>query len=195
MQSLKLSDLDMTTTAETYTVDALLSTLFPLCPFLMHLELSLTLQLSRRSFASLALTDGAQNLRALTGVRYDAASAGSGSWEDPLAELVSCCSGLEELEVVGTKNEERAKNTGKSWRIDQERPSFVRPRLRRRIALADRNALCTQVILRLCDFLCIYRISRVRIINITKWYIHRTFISSSYASGVSLNVYKPCPRE
>lgn len=92
----------MTSTAESYAVDALLSKLFPLCPFLMHLELSLTLQLSRRAFAALALRDGAQNLRVLTGVRYDSASVGSGSWEDPLAELVSCCSGLEELEVVGT---------------------------------------------------------------------------------------------
>lgn len=100
VQSLKLSELEISSQADGYTVDALFSTLFPLLPFLMHLELSLSLQLSRRAFMSLAMRDGAQNLRVLTGIRYDASTIISG--EDPLTELVSCCGGLEELEIVGT---------------------------------------------------------------------------------------------
>lgn len=97
--SLSMTDLEVTTLSETRTVDDLLSTLFPLLPFLSRLELSLSMQLSRRAMSTLGLRDGAQNLRCLRGVKYDPSTILSG--EDPLSELIACCSGLEELEVVG----------------------------------------------------------------------------------------------
>ncbi|THH11050.1 hypothetical protein EW145_g897 [Phellinidium pouzarii] len=99
VQTLNLSELEVASQSESYAVDALLTTLFPLLPFLVRLELSLSLQLSRRAMLALGLRDGAQNLRSLTGVKYDVSVVLSG--EDPLTELVSCCSRLEELEVVG----------------------------------------------------------------------------------------------
>ena len=94
-----MTDLEVTTISETRTVDDLLSMLFPLLPFLTRLELSLSMQLSRRAMGSLGLRDGAQNLKCLRGVKYDPSTILSG--EDPLTELVACCSGIEELEVVG----------------------------------------------------------------------------------------------
>ncbi|KAH8111905.1 hypothetical protein DFH11DRAFT_1512447 [Phellopilus nigrolimitatus] len=106
--SLNLCDLQVSGLSESCKADALLSTLFPLLPFLAHLELSLSLQLSRRAMLALGLRDGAQNLRSLSGVKYDASMFGSlrngfasFTGEDPLTELVSSCSGLEELEVIG----------------------------------------------------------------------------------------------
>ncbi|KAL5533560.1 hypothetical protein ACEPAG_20 [Sanghuangporus baumii] len=99
VQFLDVSDLEINSRSEFCQADGLLTTLFPLLPFLSRLELSLSMQLSRRAMLSLGLRDGAQNLRCLNGIKYDATTVLSG--EDPLTELVACCTGLEELEVVG----------------------------------------------------------------------------------------------
>lgn len=108
VSSLSLCRLDVVTRKETYRADELLTTLFPLLPFLTRLELSLSMQLSRRAMCSLGVREGARHLRALKSVKYDsvgfvsmALAEGGIAYEDPLTELVACLHGLEELEIIG----------------------------------------------------------------------------------------------
>lgn len=78
--------------------------LFPLLPCLSKLELTLSMQLSRRAMHSLAFRDGVEGLKVLRGVKYDnivTNAVGYDEEHDPLTELVACCTGLEELEVIG----------------------------------------------------------------------------------------------
>ncbi|KLO12070.1 hypothetical protein SCHPADRAFT_941557 [Schizopora paradoxa] len=111
VQSLDVSRLTTSTHQERFTADDLLTRVFPLLPFLSRLELSLTLQLSRRAMHVLGTREGAASLRSLKGVKYDSYAAApqepSGHRQrtfvpnDPLTELIRNCPSLEELEVVG----------------------------------------------------------------------------------------------
>ncbi|EJC98596.1 uncharacterized protein FOMMEDRAFT_113748 [Fomitiporia mediterranea MF3/22] len=127
VQSLDLSELDVMSRSEFCRVDELLTTLFSLLPFLSRLELSLSMQLSRRAMASLGLRDGAQNLRVLTGIKYDATTVLSG--EDPLTELVAHCTSLEELEVVGVGMDDLDTARSSAELSDRPCPPLHLPRL------------------------------------------------------------------
>lgn len=85
-----------------YAVNALLTQLFPLLPFLGKLTLYSGFLLSRRALASLTHRDGSSNIRALGGICYDpsiysAVAVG----EDPFVQLLRVCVNLELLEVTG----------------------------------------------------------------------------------------------
>lgn len=87
-------------------IDSLLTTLFPLIPFLENLTLLPALPLSRRALASLTNRDGSSNLRILTGTCYvPTFSSLISIEEDPLVRLLRTCHQLERLEVIGRNME------------------------------------------------------------------------------------------
>ena len=91
---------------QAFVLDSLLSTLFPLMPFMEFLTLSPALPLSRRALASLTSRDGGSNLRVLSGVCYISAFSSQISVEeDPLVRLLQTCHQLERLEVIGSDME------------------------------------------------------------------------------------------
>ena len=91
---------------QAFVIDSLLTTLFPLMPFMESLTLSPTLPLSRRAFASLTNRDGASNLRILCGICYISAfSSAISIEEDPFVRLLQTCHQLERLEVIGSDME------------------------------------------------------------------------------------------
>lgn len=99
-------DLSGITTIQAFVIDSLLTTLFPLMPFMEALTLSPALPLSRRALASLTNRDGGSNLRILSGVCYVAAFSSAVSVEeDPLVRLLHTCHQLERLEVIGSDME------------------------------------------------------------------------------------------
>ncbi|TDL28034.1 hypothetical protein BD410DRAFT_712654 [Rickenella mellea] len=106
VQSLDLSRIVSESCSELFLLDSLLTTVFPLTPFLTRLELNPSIPLSRRAMNVLGHRDGAQNLCLLKGVKYDITPPipyhRPQHGEDPLTQLVSCCGGLEELEVLGS---------------------------------------------------------------------------------------------
>jgi len=83
-------------------IDSLLTTLFPLMPFMENLTLPPALPLSRRALASLANRDGCSNLKVLRGVCYVSAFSSAISLEeDPVVQLLQTCDRLECLEAIG----------------------------------------------------------------------------------------------
>lgn len=84
---------------EAIQIDAFLTKLFPLLPFLSCLVLNPTVNLSRRAIDSLCNRDGNQNLRALKGIKL---SSGSSSEVEPFLQVLRCCRNLEELTIVGS---------------------------------------------------------------------------------------------
>ncbi|KAG0702748.1 hypothetical protein DFH29DRAFT_804616 [Suillus ampliporus] len=85
-----------------YAVNALLTQLFPLLPFLTQLTLCSGFLLSRRALASLTHRDGSSNLRALGGIYYDPLIYSAvATDEDPFVQLLRVCVDLERLEVIG----------------------------------------------------------------------------------------------
>jgi len=104
VHELNLSELVLHSRADANTADALLTLLFPLLPCLTKLELTLSMQLSRRAMHALGCRDGVESLKVLRGVKYDnivTNAVGYNEEHDPLTELVACCMGLEELEIIG----------------------------------------------------------------------------------------------
>lgn len=81
-------------------MDALLTSLFPVLPFLEYLDLSLSMRMSKRAMLMFASCETANHIRVLKGIRYDDVSR-SVHEDDPLTHLVSCCERLEELEIIG----------------------------------------------------------------------------------------------
>lgn len=104
VQVLDLSEITATDgSRQAFVIDSLLTTLFPLTPFLENLTLSPALPLSRRALASLTNGDGNPNLRTLSGVGYVTTFSSSISVEeDPLVRLLHTCPQLERLEVIGS---------------------------------------------------------------------------------------------
>ncbi|KAF8140483.1 hypothetical protein EV363DRAFT_1426886 [Boletus edulis] len=92
VQTLNLSGI---ATTQAFAIDSLLTTLFPLMPFMESMTLPPSLPLSRRALASLTNRDGASNLRILNGICYIAA-------QDPIVRLLRTCHQLERLEVIGS---------------------------------------------------------------------------------------------
>ena len=91
---------------QAFAIDSLLTTLFPLMPFMENLALSATIPLSRRALASLTNSDEGSHLRTLSGVCYVAAfSSAISIEEDPLVQLLRTCPHLERLEVIGSDME------------------------------------------------------------------------------------------
>jgi len=88
--------------ADAFIVDSLLTTLFPLLPFLSALSLCPQLPLSRRALASLANREDNSHIRVLEGICYDASYSSEISTDrDPIVQLLSSCPGLETLELSG----------------------------------------------------------------------------------------------
>ncbi|KAG6851335.1 hypothetical protein H0H93_005733 [Arthromyces matolae] len=97
VQSLNLSELTCTGPAEAFQIDSLLTSLFPLVPFLAHLSLNHSVTLSRWAIASLGDRAEAVNIRSLQGINYKP----SNSWQnDPFIGLLRNCVNLIELEMV-----------------------------------------------------------------------------------------------
>ena len=104
--SLDISDLNIASQSDICLVDTWLATIFPLLPFLVHLRLSSSMQLSRRTMGALGRRDGVSRLRSLKGIKYDVTDESFRqniipTINDPLTELVQNCVGLEELEILG----------------------------------------------------------------------------------------------
>lgn len=85
--------------SEAYTVDALLTQLFPLLPFLEKLTLNPSLTISSRVVKSLSYREGIANLRSIKGIKLDPSPSVS---EDAFVDLLCFCINLEELDVVGS---------------------------------------------------------------------------------------------
>ncbi|KAH0591173.1 hypothetical protein J132_04846 [Termitomyces sp. J132] len=100
VQALELSKLAFTGQAEALQFDSILTSLFPLVPFLARLTLNPSFVLSRRALASLGERDEAVSLRSLQGISY--VFGPMALWErDPFIGLLRNCIYLEELDVVG----------------------------------------------------------------------------------------------
>lgn len=83
-------------------LDTILSSLFPLLPFLSHFTMSFSYLLSRRALRALADRAGSVNLKTLEGITYIPFEIfESSSTEEALVHLVRCCPNLEVLEVQG----------------------------------------------------------------------------------------------
>ncbi|KAG1784212.1 hypothetical protein EV702DRAFT_1176124 [Suillus placidus] len=103
VQALDLSELlaELDSSAY-YAVNAFLTQLFPLLPFLAKLTLYSGFLLSRRALASLTHRDGSSNIRALGGIYYDPfIYSAVATGEDPFVQLLRVCVNLELLEVTG----------------------------------------------------------------------------------------------
>lgn len=81
-------------------LDSLLTTLFPLVPFLAYFAINPSFVLSRRAISSLASREGAANLRSLEGLSYVPPISPIPD-EDPFVNLLRCCPNLETLEIIG----------------------------------------------------------------------------------------------
>lgn len=82
-------------------VDALLTQLFPLTPFLKRFVLNNAITLSRRAIDSFSYRDGTQNLRFLKGVKL-LSSPLSEFAEDPFMDVLRNSINLEELSIIGS---------------------------------------------------------------------------------------------
>ncbi|KAG6873832.1 hypothetical protein C0995_010444 [Termitomyces sp. Mi166 len=99
VQALDLSKLAFTGQVQALQFDSVLTSLFPLVPFLARLTINPSFVLSRRALASLGERDEAVNLRSLQGISY--VSGPMVSWEhDPFIRILRNCVSLEELDVV-----------------------------------------------------------------------------------------------
>ena len=102
VRALDISALGPLSRSEICAADACLTFVFPLVPYLTRLTLSLELPLSVRAIGALGIRDGACNLKSLKGLKYDTGDGLSiGDSGDAVTELIACCTGLEELEVIG----------------------------------------------------------------------------------------------
>ncbi|KAG2159604.1 uncharacterized protein EDB93DRAFT_1111104 [Suillus bovinus] len=101
-----------------YAVNALLTQLFPLLPFLANLTLYSGFLLSCRALASLTHRDGSSNIRTLGGIRYDpSVYSAVATGDDHFVQLLRVCVNLELLDVTGaglddTDLESHFDNTG-----------------------------------------------------------------------------------
>ncbi|EIN04268.1 hypothetical protein PUNSTDRAFT_55592 [Punctularia strigosozonata HHB-11173 SS5] len=83
-------------------IDMLLTSMWPLVPFLRQCVLTPMMGLSRRALDALALSDSAGHLRSLKGMKISETSVNISTLQsDPLVQLLRYCPGIEELEVVG----------------------------------------------------------------------------------------------
>lgn len=98
VRTIDLSGMSCNLWQDEFHVDAVLTQLFPLVPFLLHLALSPNLTLSRRVLSSMTYRDGATNLRFLRGIKTS--EMGSAASE-LVIDLLRCCPNFEELEVLG----------------------------------------------------------------------------------------------
>ena len=105
VQVLDLSELQVLMMLDSptyYAVDAFLTQLFPLLPFLTRLTLYPGFQPSRRALTSLTYRDGSSNLRALCGIGYHhVPHSQAATDEDEFVQLLRVCVNLEQLEVIG----------------------------------------------------------------------------------------------
>lgn len=100
VQALDLSNVAFTSRTEALALDSLLTSLFPLMPFLNRFALNPSHLLSRRAIEALALRKEPKFLRILAGISYVPGLLPIAE-EDPLVRLIRSCSQLEELEVIG----------------------------------------------------------------------------------------------
>ena len=104
VRTLNLAHMRIGLWEEACLVDALLTQLFPLVPFLQRMDLNNAITLSRRAIDSFSYRDGTQNLRFLKGVKV-LSSPLSEFAEDPFMEVLRCSVGLEELAIIGSGSE------------------------------------------------------------------------------------------
>ncbi|KAJ7292745.1 hypothetical protein C8J57DRAFT_1110797 [Mycena rebaudengoi] len=97
VQSLDLSQVEFIGQAHALVLDSLLVQLFPLVPFLARFSINPAFVLSRRVMEALGQRPGAVHLRVLEGI----SCVPSSSVEEPIVQLLRCCSNLEQLEIIG----------------------------------------------------------------------------------------------
>ncbi len=101
VQVLDISNITFISRLQALQIDSLLTSLFPLVPFLAHFTLNPSFLLSKRAVKSLARREGASHILTLRGIGYvPSISATAGIEGDPLVELMRRCINLEELEVI-----------------------------------------------------------------------------------------------
>ncbi|KAF8665296.1 hypothetical protein AX16_000317 [Volvariella volvacea WC 439] len=101
VQSIDLSAMTFSSQSQALQLDSLLTSLFPLVPFLSRFSMNPSFVLSRRALGSLADRPGAVNLRVIDGLSYVPASSSLPVREDHLVSLLKSCPNLEELEIIG----------------------------------------------------------------------------------------------
>lgn len=100
VHTLDLSELGYSNQFQALLLDSVLTSLFPLVPFLSTLSINPSIPLSRRALCSLFDRPGSVNLRVISGLACFTAHS-SGPEEDPFVALLHSCPNLEELHVVG----------------------------------------------------------------------------------------------
>lgn len=100
VQQLDLAALKYMSRSDAFTVDTLLTALFPMLPFLFRLALNPAFVLSRRALTALAQSECASQLRYLEGISYLPDTLARDD-DDVLVQLIKHCPNLRELEVVG----------------------------------------------------------------------------------------------
>ncbi|KAG2154579.1 hypothetical protein DEU56DRAFT_769257 [Suillus clintonianus] len=135
-----------------YAVNALLTQLFPLLPFVAKLTLCAGFLLSRRALASLTYRDGSSNIRALSGIYYDPfINSAATTGEDPFVQLLRACVNLELLEVIGiglddTDSESQFDDTQGLKTLPISAPLYL-PRLRSLTLLSMPSSLLMHALL------------------------------------------------
>lgn len=99
VQHIDLREIDICLASELLHADTLLTTLFPLLPFLRRCALNPSLALSRRATMALGSRYEIAHLRVLKGLRLKCSVHTS---DDHLVDLVRSCVNLEELTIIGT---------------------------------------------------------------------------------------------
>jgi hypothetical protein len=100
VQILELSKIEFANESQALTLDSLLTTLFPLLPFLARLSMNPAFVLSSRAIVALTERESNTNIRALEGLSC-APARFSRVGRDPLVRLLEVCVNLEELEIIG----------------------------------------------------------------------------------------------
>lgn len=100
VQTLDVSQIKYINQNQALQLDALLTELFPVLPFLAHFSMNPKFILGRRALASLTERDGVARIRSLSGLSY-VPSHYTRFGREPIVELLRNCISLEELEVTG----------------------------------------------------------------------------------------------
>lgn len=133
VQHMDLREIDICLASELLHADTLLTTLFPLLPFLRRCALNPSLALSRRATMALSSRYEIAHLRVLKGLRLKCSVH---TTDDHLVDLVRACVNLEELTIVGTGIDVTDFDAPGEWDDAGPPTIFELPRLRKLVMLS-----------------------------------------------------------
>ncbi|KZT74959.1 hypothetical protein DAEQUDRAFT_760942 [Daedalea quercina L-15889] len=133
VQHVDLREIDICLASDLLCADTLLTTLFPLLPFLKRCLLNPSLALSRRATMALGGRYEIAHLRVLKGLRLKCTVHTA---DDHLAGLVRACVNLEELTIVGTGIDVTDFDAPGEWDSSPSTTPLELPHLRKLVMLS-----------------------------------------------------------